>query len=108
MSEAAELSELDATNLLLAAAEVLANAERHGGGTPSVRVGRVGDRFVCEVSDDGPGIDDPLAGFLPPRPGHADGAGPLGGPPADQAARAGALAARRERAALGLAPPLQN
>jgi hypothetical protein len=21
------------------------------------------------------GIDDPLAGFLPPRPGHADGAG---------------------------------
>jgi anti-sigma regulatory factor (Ser/Thr protein kinase) len=73
--EAAAVSELDAGNLLVAAAEVLANAERHGGGTPSVRVGRVGDRFVCEVSDDGPGIDDPLAGFLPPRPGHAGGAG---------------------------------
>jgi anti-sigma regulatory factor (Ser/Thr protein kinase) len=69
------VSELDAGNLLVAAAEVLANAERHGGGTPSVRVGRVGDRFVCEVSDDGPGIRDPLAGFLPPRRGHADGAG---------------------------------
>lgn len=27
------------------------------------------------VSDDGCEIDDPLAGFLPPRPGHADGAG---------------------------------
>ena len=54
---------------------MLANAQRHGGETLSVRVGRVGDRFVCEVSDDGPGIDDPLAGFLPPRPGHADGAG---------------------------------
>ena len=73
--EAAAVSEPDAGNLLVAAAEVLANAERHGGGTPSVRVGRVGDRFVCEVSDDGPGIDDPLAGFLPPRPGHAGGAG---------------------------------
>jgi anti-sigma regulatory factor (Ser/Thr protein kinase) len=73
--EAAAVPERDAGNLLVAAAEVLANAERHGGGTPNVRVGRVGDRFVCEVSDDGPGIDDPLAGFLPPRPGHADGAG---------------------------------
>jgi len=72
--EAAAVSEPDAGNLLVAAAEVLANAERHGGET-SVRVGRVGDRFVCEVSDDGPGIDDPLAGFLPPRPGHAGGAG---------------------------------
>jgi anti-sigma regulatory factor (Ser/Thr protein kinase) len=54
---------------------VLANAHRHGGKTLSVHFGRVGDRFVCEVSDDGPGIDDPLAGFLPPRPGHAHGAG---------------------------------
>jgi anti-sigma regulatory factor (Ser/Thr protein kinase) len=30
---------------------------------------------VCEVSDDGPGIDDPLAGFLPPRAGQEGGAG---------------------------------
>jgi hypothetical protein len=30
---------------------------------------------VCEVSDHGPGIEDPLTGYLPPRPGHADGAG---------------------------------
>jgi anti-sigma regulatory factor (Ser/Thr protein kinase) len=73
--EAAAVPKRDAGNLLVAAAEVLANAERHGGETLNVRVGRVGDRFVCEVSDDGPGIDDPLAGFLPPRPGHADGAG---------------------------------
>jgi anti-sigma regulatory factor (Ser/Thr protein kinase) len=73
--EAASVSEPEAGNLLVAAEEVLANAQRHGGGTLSVQVGRVGDRFVCEVSDDGPGIDDPLAGFLPPRPGHTDGAG---------------------------------
>lgn len=73
--EAAAVPERDAGNLLVAAAEVFANAERHGGDKLNVRVGRVGDRFVCEVSDDGPGIDDPLAGFLPPRPGHASGAG---------------------------------
>jgi anti-sigma regulatory factor (Ser/Thr protein kinase) len=73
--EAAAVSELAAGNMLVAAEEVLANAQRHGGETLSVQVGRVGDRFVCEVSDDGPGIDDPLVGFLPPRPRHADGAG---------------------------------
>jgi anti-sigma regulatory factor (Ser/Thr protein kinase) len=73
--DAAGVSQLEADNMLIAAGEVLANAQRHGGETLSVQVGRVGDRFVCEVSDDGPGIDDPLAGFLPPRPGHADGAG---------------------------------
>jgi anti-sigma regulatory factor (Ser/Thr protein kinase) len=72
---AAAVSELDAGSMLVAAEEVLANARRHGGETLSVQVGRVGDRFLCEVSDDGPGIDDPLAGFRPPRPGHADGAG---------------------------------
>jgi anti-sigma regulatory factor (Ser/Thr protein kinase) len=73
--EAAEVSEPDAENMVIAAAEVLANARRHGGAGVSVNVGRVEGRFVCEVSDDGPGIDDPLTGFLPPRPGHAGGAG---------------------------------
>jgi anti-sigma regulatory factor (Ser/Thr protein kinase) len=73
--EAAAVSELEAGNMLVAAGEVLANAQRHGGEKRSVHVGSVADRFVCEISDDGPGFDDPLAGFLPPRPGHADGAG---------------------------------
>jgi anti-sigma regulatory factor (Ser/Thr protein kinase) len=72
---AAGVSALEAENMLIAAGEVLSNARRHGGNTVGVSVGRVGDRFVCEVSDDGPGIDNPLAGYLPPRPGHADGAG---------------------------------
>lgn len=65
----------EAENMLVAAGEVLGNAHRHGGEPVSVSVGRVCDRFVCEVSDDGPGLDDPLVGFLPPRPGHASGAG---------------------------------
>jgi anti-sigma regulatory factor (Ser/Thr protein kinase) len=54
---------------------VLRNATRHGGEALSVRVGRVGDRFVCEIADDGSGIDDPIVGFLPPRQGHTEGAG---------------------------------
>jgi anti-sigma regulatory factor (Ser/Thr protein kinase) len=61
--------------MLIAAGEVLANAQRHGGEPLSVRVGRVGDRFVCEVSDAGPGIGDPLVGLLPPQPGEVEGAG---------------------------------
>jgi hypothetical protein len=40
-----------------------------------VRVGWVDGHFVCELSDRGEGLDDPLAGFVPPRPGAADGAG---------------------------------
>lgn len=72
---AAGVCESEAEDMVVATGEVLSNAQRHGGECVSVRVGRVGDRFVCEVSDDGPGIDDPLAGFLPPRPGHASGAG---------------------------------
>jgi anti-sigma regulatory factor (Ser/Thr protein kinase) len=73
--EAAAVPQADALNMLLAAGEVLANARRHGDGQPRVRAGRVGDHFVCEVSDEGPGVEDPLAGFLPPRPSDVHGAG---------------------------------
>jgi anti-sigma regulatory factor (Ser/Thr protein kinase) len=73
--DAAGVSEVDAENMLIAAEEVLVNAQRHGGGAVGVSVGCVGGRFVCEVTDGGSGIDDPLAGYLPPRPGHAGGAG---------------------------------
>ncbi len=64
-----------AARLQLAASEVLANAERHGGGLRSLRAGRIGDHFVCELADRGHGIHDPLAGFLPPRAGSDSGAG---------------------------------
>ncbi|MEA2358479.1 MAG: hypothetical protein QOI62_1739 [Solirubrobacteraceae bacterium] len=71
----AEIPAADADNMLIAVGEVMANAHRHGGGARGLRVGRVGARFVCEISDHGSGLDDPLAGYLPPRPGHAGGAG---------------------------------
>jgi anti-sigma regulatory factor (Ser/Thr protein kinase) len=60
---------------LIAVDELLVNAHRHAGGVRALRAGRVGERFVVELSDDGDGHDDPLAGYLPPRSGHLDGAG---------------------------------
>jgi anti-sigma regulatory factor (Ser/Thr protein kinase) len=72
---AADVPDDRAHRMLAAAGEILANAYRHGGGVRGMRVGRVGEQFVCEISDHGPGLDDPLAGYLPPRPGHGGGAG---------------------------------
>jgi anti-sigma regulatory factor (Ser/Thr protein kinase) len=72
---AAEVPECEGRDMIVAAGEVLANAQQHGGSQVSVRVGRVNGHFVCEVLDDGSGMDDPLAGFVPPRPGTGDGSG---------------------------------
>jgi anti-sigma regulatory factor (Ser/Thr protein kinase) len=58
-----------ALDLLVAATEVFVNACRHGGGPERLRAGTVEGWFACEVTDGGPGIDDPLAGYLPPRAG---------------------------------------
>lgn len=60
-------------DMLLASTEVYLNADRHGGGVAAVRVGRAGGRFVSEIVDRGPGFDDPLAGFVAPRPGVGAG-----------------------------------
>ena len=76
----AELAEVRAPrarvlDMLVAANEVFENAGRHGGGVSAVRAGLVEGWFVCEIEDRGPGLDDPLAGYLPPRPEQARGEG---------------------------------
>ncbi len=65
----------DFEEMLLATDEILANAERHGGGVRQLRTGRVGGHFVLEISDWGGGLEDPLAGYLPPKPDAAKGVG---------------------------------
>jgi anti-sigma regulatory factor (Ser/Thr protein kinase) len=70
---AAEVSEAGSREMLIATGKVLDNAHRYGGGVRSLRVGRTDARFVCEIADYGPGLDDPLAGYLPPRPGRGAG-----------------------------------
>jgi anti-sigma regulatory factor (Ser/Thr protein kinase) len=72
MAEAG-VADADAREMVVATGEVLANAHRYGGGVRALRAGPIGERFVCEVADHGPGLDDPLAGYLPPRPGSGAG-----------------------------------
>jgi hypothetical protein len=64
-----------ACDLLAAAGEAFINVHRHACGAPAVRVGPVDGLFVCEISDSGPGLDDPLAGYTPPSAGDTAGAG---------------------------------
>jgi anti-sigma regulatory factor (Ser/Thr protein kinase) len=61
--------------IVLAASEVVLNAERHGDGVRSIRVGGGDGTFVCEVSDAGGGLEDPLAGYLPPGAPAGNGEG---------------------------------
>ena len=75
---AERVPESKAFDLIVAAAEVMDNAQQHGGGLAAVRTGRVDGRFVCEVVDHGPGFDDPLAGYLAPAPGSAPACGSSG------------------------------
>jgi anti-sigma regulatory factor (Ser/Thr protein kinase) len=64
-----------ASAMLVAASEVFINAVRYGYGPRTVLVGRVDDGFVCEIADHGPGLDDPLIGYMPPAPEQASGNG---------------------------------
>jgi anti-sigma regulatory factor (Ser/Thr protein kinase) len=61
--------------LVLAVNEIAGNAIRHGGGTGRIRTWTEAGSFVCEVSDSGPGIDDPLHGYLEPLGGEAEAGG---------------------------------
>jgi anti-sigma regulatory factor (Ser/Thr protein kinase) len=60
-------------DLLLASTEVVANALTHGAGITAIRVGRVAGRLALDVVDQGPGFDDPMAGYLATRDGRGVG-----------------------------------
>lgn len=70
---AAGLGEVKTLDMLLAASEIATNALQHGAGIEDVRGGLVNGRFVCEITDRGPGFDDPAAGYLAPRDGIGSG-----------------------------------
>ncbi|MGZ6701192.1 MAG: ATP-binding protein [Gaiellaceae bacterium] len=72
---ATKVPEAKALRMLLAANEIAVNACRYGGGLAALRLGLVDGRFVCEISDRGPGLDDPLVGYLPPNVDAGRGAG---------------------------------
>ncbi len=55
-----------AMDLTMAANEILTNALRYGRGVVALWGWPEDGRFLCQIQDDGPGIADPLAGYLPP------------------------------------------
>jgi anti-sigma regulatory factor (Ser/Thr protein kinase) len=55
--------------------EIATNAIEHGGGSGVLQVWTGHQTVLCEVSDDGPGLQDPLAGQLPRPPGQVGGCG---------------------------------
>jgi anti-sigma regulatory factor (Ser/Thr protein kinase) len=71
----ADAPEAKVVDMLVAANEIFDNALRHGNGPTALRAGLVDGWFACEIEDRGPGLDDPLAGYVPPKPGEAGRAG---------------------------------
>lgn len=57
----------EAADLVMAANEVATNAFRHGTPPVGVHLWVRPDRLVCVITDHGPGIEDPFAGYLWPR-----------------------------------------
>ena len=56
----------EATDVVLAANEITTNALRHGQPPVTVRLWVEPERCVCTVTDHGPGINDPFAGYIWP------------------------------------------
>jgi anti-sigma regulatory factor (Ser/Thr protein kinase) len=74
--EAEALPRGRAEEFLIAVGELVANALGHGHGPAELTLWSTNDGVVCAVHDDGPGVDDPFAGYLPP--GNDDAAQGMG------------------------------
>ena len=73
-AEQADLSALDAADLVIAASELAANSVAHGGGSGTLRTWRDEGRLLVEFEDGG-SIEEPLAGRLRPEPTQEGGRG---------------------------------
>lgn len=62
-----DLSPRRIDDFVSAVAEVVTNAHRHAGEPVRLRLWAADTAVVCTVTDSGPGIDDPLAGYSRPR-----------------------------------------
>lgn len=62
-------------DLLFAVHELAINALTHGGGAARLACWLDGQHFVCELADDGPGIDDRYPGYRLPTPSDLGGRG---------------------------------
>lgn len=64
-----------AERLLIVASELITNAIRHGGGRGRLRLWSDDTRVYCEITDRGPGIDNPDRGHNRPDPAAVSGRG---------------------------------
>jgi anti-sigma regulatory factor (Ser/Thr protein kinase) len=64
---AAGLERDEVTSLVLAAAEIAANAVEHGAGHGRVAMWRAGDELICEITNPDAGIAVPFPGYIPPE-----------------------------------------
>jgi anti-sigma regulatory factor (Ser/Thr protein kinase) len=71
----AGLSSDRAADLALAFNEIATNAVVHGRAPATTRVWEEGGEVICEVTDAGPGIDDPHPGQVPPPVDSTGGRG---------------------------------
>lgn len=60
---------------VLAFAEMLANASRHGDGPATAQTWIFDEAVLCRVRNDGPAITDPCAGYRPPSRAEVGGRG---------------------------------
>src|SRR5579859_7334311 len=60
-------------HIVIVTSELATNAIRHGGGGGRLRLWRADGLIWCEVSDSGPGLDDPESAGTSPPPAMAPG-----------------------------------
>lgn len=63
-----DIPRLKVDDFVKAVGEVVTNAHKHGGVPVDLRLWAADTALVCTVTDQGPGIDDPFAGYT--RPSH--------------------------------------
>jgi anti-sigma regulatory factor (Ser/Thr protein kinase) len=75
LANEADLPGARVEELVLAVTELAGNTVRHAGGGGRLALWITHEGVVCEVTDQGGGVQDPLAGLVPPKPSASTGMG---------------------------------
>jgi anti-sigma regulatory factor (Ser/Thr protein kinase) len=75
LAKEADLPSVRVEELVLAVTELAGNTVRHAGGGGRLALWITSEGVVCEVTDHGGGVQDPLAGLVPPKPSASAGMG---------------------------------
>lgn len=62
-------------DLMVAVNEIVTNVLRHADGKGQLQMWDAGTSLICEVTDQGPGLNDPFAGYIPPPAESVGGMG---------------------------------